>query len=230
MNDTIKALGTITGHEFADTETAMLALTHSSYAKEHWAKGRDNERLEFLGDAVLELAVSRWLFDNCPCMPEGDMSFSRQRLVRAESLYAAAKSIGLEKLIRMASSTEKTGGRENVSIVSDAFEAVIAAIYLDGGYEEAASFIERTVLSSVKETGALKQKDAKSELQETAAKLHMGSVCYELLSEEGPDSNNVITFTVRVLVDGQERGTGTGTSKKAAEQLAASQALESFHS
>lgn len=227
--DTVEELENITGYRFNDSAVALQALTHSSYAETHHMMHNDNERLEFLGDAVLELSVSDFLFASFPDLREGEMTRSRSCLVREESLYAAAKRMGLDRVIRMNEGEEKIGGREKPSIVSDAYEAVIAAIYLDGGYHEADSFIKRTLLSQLKEEDLKPKKDPKSLLQEKVqSKSKTAKIVYDLLETSGPDHRK--SFKMRVCVDGIAFGEGIGYSKLEASENAAAEALLKMYS
>lgn len=220
----IDELGIICGYSFNNADIGLQALTHSSYAKTHHMPEKDNERLEFLGDAVLELSVSRYLYTSFPALREGEMTRSRSCLVREESLFAAAKKMGLDRIIRMNEAEEKIGGREKPSIVSDAYEAVIAAIYLDGGYEAADSFIQRTLLSDLKEEDLKPKKDPKTVLQETVqSRIKKAKITYELLEASGPDHNK--SFRMQVCIDGVPYGEGTGHSKLEAGEMAATAAL-----
>lgn len=224
MQDIIKELSIISGYSFYDSRIGLQALTHSSYAQSHGLQKNDNERLEFLGDAVLELAVSRYLFNGYPKMREGEMTRSRSWLVREDSLYKAALRIGLDKLIRLDESEEKIGGRNKPSILSDAYEAIIAAIYTDGGYAPAEDFIFRTLLKDLKEEDILPRKDAKTLLQEFIQSSDSKScITYHLIDTSGPDHKKV--FRMSVSINDVLMGEGTGFSKRSAEEEAASEAL-----
>lgn len=225
MTDLISELSRISGYEFKDRKIGLQALTHSSYAKSRHIPLEDNERLEFLGDAVLELCVSKYLFSQYPNMHEGELTRSRSWLVREDSLYKAAVRMGLNQIIRINEAEEKIGGRGKPSILSDAYEAVIAAIYLDGGYLAADAFICRTLLNELYEEDVLPRKDPKSLLQEQVhSKCKTASIRYDLLEASGPDHKK--TFRVSVSIANEVYGEGVGFSKQAAEESAANVALE----
>lgn len=206
------------GYSFHDRSLLKNALTHSSYANEkHWAYERNNERLEFLGDAVLELTSSDFIFHEHKKDMEGAMTKLRASLVCEQSLAEAARQLGLGRYIRLGKGELSTGGRERDSILSDAFEAVIGAIYLDGGLESASVFIKQYVLSDIEQKKLFY--DSKTILQEMIQNKGTNTLSYELISESGPD--HAKEFTVCCNLDGKPMGTGRGRSKKAAEQKAA---------
>lgn len=207
---------------FRKREYLLQALTHSSYANERKIHNvPDNERLEFLGDAVLELVSSDEIFRKNPKMTEGEMSKLRASLVCEPALAYCARELSLGDYILLGKGEQATGGAQRDSILSDAFEAVIGAIYLDSGFTNAKEFILKHVLNDI-ETKKLFY-DSKTILQELVQAKGQGKVQYEILSEEGPDHNK--TFVVRaVSVDGLVT-TGQGKTKKAAEQEAAYQAI-----
>ena len=209
------------GYPFQNEELLLQALTHSSYANEH-RKGGDNERLEFLGDAVLELASSDFLYHRYPSMPEGKMTRLRARLVCETSLAECARRIGLPSLLRLGHGEDKGGGRERDSVVSDAMEALIGAVYLDGGFAQAARIVNTFVLYDIESRRLFV--DSKTILQEMLQQHMAGSqIVYELLSQEGPAHARV--FRVQVKAGGKVLGTGEGGSKKAAQQQAAYEAV-----
>ncbi|MBR5420034.1 MAG: ribonuclease III [Lachnospiraceae bacterium] len=199
------------------------ALTHSSYAHERRInKVECNERLEFLGDAVLELISSKYLFARYPRMPEGDLSRLRASLVCEPALAECAQRLGLGSLLYLGKGEEAGGGREKASVTSDACEALIGAIFLDGGMEEAARFVERELL---KDSDAhVREKDPKTALQEMIQAGGGGSVEYRLLREEGPEHDK--RFYVEVSIRGEACGEGVGKNKKSAEKDAAAKALK----
>ncbi len=221
------ALEAALGYQFQNGAFLERALTHSSFYKSE--KGRrepkDNERMEFLGDAVLELCVSEELFFRFPHMQEGQMSKSRASIVCESALFEAAKGVGLGDYLLLSHGEEQGGGREKPSILSDAFEAVIAAIYLDGGWEPAKAFVHRNVLPLLDFTAHPElEKDYKTRLQELVHhKTHGKQVTYRLLNEQGPDHKKV--FTMAVVLDDEVLGTGEGNSKQSAGQAAAADAL-----
>lgn len=210
------------GYCFRDKRLLRQALTHSSYANEQKInKSEDYERLEFLGDAVLELVSSDYIFRAHPDMPEGKMTKYRSSIVCEPALAFCARQIGLEKYMLLGKGEEATGGRGRDSIISDVMEATIGAIYVDSGMEEAKAFIQRFVLSDLEHKQLFY--DAKTILQEEVQKENKGTLHYELVREEGPEHDK--TFLVEAMVGDVKVGTGTGHSKKAAEQQAAYEAL-----
>ena len=212
------------GYRFRSPELLETALTHSSYANEHRESGTDyNERLEFLGDSVLGMIAAEHLFRNELNMPEGKMSRYRAELVCERSLAAVADEIGLGRLLRLGKGEESGGGRERPSIKADAVEAVLAAIYLDGGMEPAVRFVERFVLSRM-QAAEQENHDWKTELQEVLQKEGPTDIEYVLEGESGPDHDK--RFVMAVKWHGEVVGSGEGRSKKQAEQLAAKVALE----
>lgn len=205
-------------YHFKNRDLLITALTHSSYANEAKAPTKYNERLEFLGDSVLSLVVANYLFRHST-RPEGELSRMRASLVSEEALFQFAKEIDLGAYLRLGRGEELGGGRERPSVVSDAFEAVIAALYLDGGMEAARSFI----LPFITE-GKTAEEDYKTRLQEVVQQDPSAVLKYEVTGESGPDHNK--QFTVCVWRNGQLLAEGRGRSKKAAEQHAAKVALE----
>ena len=203
------------------------ALTHSSYANENRACGMDsNERLEFLGDSVLGLTVADYLFRNYPELPEGKMTRVRAELVCEHTLHEVACALNLGNYIRLGKGEEHTGGRQRTSILADCVEAIVAAMYLDGGMEPARAFIYTYILSGLKEMPAGHNTDYKTELQELVQQENGRKLSYELVGSSGPDHRK--TFTVQVSVDGKVLGKGEGHTKKEAEQTAAMYALEAL--
>lgn len=217
-------LENILGYKFKNKKLLLTALTHSSYANENRKEKLEyNERLEFLGDSVLGMVVAEHLFRSFPNMPEGQMSRMRAELVCEQSLEKAARQLGLGRCLRLGRGEEQNGGRERKSILADATESVIAAVYLDGGKDAAAQVINRFVLSKI-ETGTYVIEDYKTSLQEFVQKKSGQVLKYELIGESGPDHNKV--FSAAVFLNGERAGEGTGRNKKEAEQMAARQALE----
>ena len=210
------------GYRFSDMTLLEHAMVHRSYANEtEMPPLSDNERLEFLGDAVLEIAVSDYLYRERPLLPEGELSKLRASLVCEPTLAVCAKEVGIGDFVRLSHGENSSGGRERKSILSDAFEAVIGAIYLDGGMEPATQFIVERLLSDIEHKQLFF--DSKTKLQELVQGAHDGQISYNLLKEEGPD--HAKSFTVEVCVDEKRIGVGTGHSKKAAEQEAAYRGL-----
>lgn len=215
------------GYRFRNESLLRRAVTHSSWAVEQHRMGEDNERLEYLGDAVLEHLVSRHLFDAHPEMREGALTRLRSSLVCEGALSAAARRLGLGEYVLLSRGEEQCGGRNKESILSDAFEAVLAAVYLDGGLEEAQKLVQRYVLPAETLENRSSSKDSKTAFQELIHADHKGrAIRYELVSEFGPDHKKL--FTMRVLVDEEEWGVGSGPSKQAAGQAAAQMAMERF--
>ncbi len=210
------------GHKFTNIAYLERALTHSSYSG--GKNNGSNERLEFLGDAVLQIVVSQYLFKNMTTVPEGGLTKLRASIVCENSLYSFAKRIDLGKFIFLGKGEEMTGGRDRRSILADAFEAVIAAIFLDGGMEEADRFIMRFVPSiEALKSGKVKLGDYKTILQEIIQQNPEEHVSYEVTDEEGESHHKL--FTADVLLNGQVIGSGKGQSKKEAEQAAAREAI-----
>ena len=210
------------GYTFATKELLVQALTHSSYANERRINKVNNyERLEFLGDAVLELVSSEFLFEKHPQLPEGDLTKMRASMVCEPALAFCARDIRLEEFILLGKGEESTGGRQRDSITSDVMEAVIGAIYLDGGMTPARAYIDRFILSDLEHKRLFY--DSKSNLQEVVQGKLKKDLEYELLDVQGPEHNQ--TFRVQVRMGQEILGTGEGHTKKAAEQQAAYKAL-----
>ena len=221
----LQALEERLGYTFSDLSLLDAALTHTSYVKGDGKAHEHNERLEFLGDAVLELCVSEYLYRNFPKLNEGVMTRARAASVCEGALHLVALQLELGHCLRLSRGEEHSGGREKPSILADGVEAVIGAIYLDGGLEAARRFVlsmtENQIRTAVQNVDA---KDYKTQLQEYVQKLHKGNVTYELLNTSGPDHQKV--FYMRALVAGEPMGTGQGGSKQEAGQAAARQTLE----
>lgn len=210
-------------YKFNNPELLRTALTHSSYANE--GRGlRSNERLEFLGDSVLSIVVSEYLFELFRNKQEGDLTKLRASLVCEKTLAEFARSISLGDHILLGRGEQNTGGRNRPSILSDAFEAVIAAIFLDGGMEAAKDFVLSFIIEELKKPAARSSSDYKTTLQEIVQQNGEEKLEYVLVGESGPDHNK--RFTVEVHLNSNVIGKGSGRSKKAAEQQAAHQALE----
>lgn len=210
------------GYCFQDSSLLMQALTHSSYANEHHlGKRADNERLEFLGDAVLEIVSSEFLFHRYPEYPEGELTRMRASMVCEPTLAFCTRDLKLGKYLRLGKGEAQTGGRERKSILSDALEAVIGAIYLDGGFANAKEFIMKFVLNDLDNRQLFY--DSKTILQETVQANFKGGLTYRLIDEKGPDHNK--SFSSAVYIGDKRYGTGEGKTKKAAEQEAAYQSI-----
>ena len=213
-------------YHFKDPKLLELALTHSSYAHEHFnGKNQNNERLEFLGDAVLELVSSDYLYSHHEKYPEGELTKLRASIVCEPTLTLCAKSISLGDYLRLGKGEESTGGRTRASIISDAMEAVIGAIYLDGGFTSAKEFVTNFILNDLDRKKLFF--DSKTILQEIVQRDFTELLSYELISEEGPDHNK--QFHVRAMIGTVAYGEGTGHTKKEAQQVAAYQTILMLH-
>ena len=220
----IKDLEAALGYKFQNITLLQNALTHSSYANERWHNSLlSNERLEFLGDSILGMAVAEYLFKQFPDRPEGDLTRMRADMVCETSLAAIASRLKLGEHLLLGHGEERFGGRSRASILADAVESVIAASFLDGGMEAAKGIIQRFVLCNVPAT-KLQNVDHKTALQELVQQKRNQTLCYRLVGESGPDHDKV--FTAQVLLNDNVVGEGTGSSKKRAEQDAARAALE----
>ena len=219
----LQELQKIIGYSFHDISLLEKAMTHSSYINEHHLEKKDcNERLEFLGDAVLEIVSSEFLYFNYPNEPEGKLTRMRASIVCEPTLDFCARTFGLQEYLILGRGEEATGGRKRASLVSDALEALIGAIYLDGGFGPAKTFIHSFVLNDLSQKKLFY--DSKTILQEIVQKEEgSGHLTYQLIGETGPDHDKL--FHVRVLYDEREIGTGSGHTKKSAEQQAAYQAI-----
>ncbi len=212
----------VIGYTFRDKALITQAFTHSSFVNEQKiGKRPDYERLEFLGDAVLEMISSAFLFRKYPDKKEGEMSKMRASLVCEGALAYDANALNLKNYIQLGKGEEATGGRNKESIIADVMEAVIGALFLDGGIEESKRFIDAYILTN--EEAVQMFSDSKSHLQELAQGENLGEVRYEICGESGPEHDKI--FEVRVYVGDENLGEGTGKTKKAAEQQAAYKAL-----
>lgn len=212
-------------YNFNNKKLLQQALTHSSYANEHRGSNiKHNERLEFLGDAVLSIVVADYIYANCPDLPEGELTKLRSALVCEKALYKFGKMIKLGSFLYFSKGEKNGGGADRPSIVADAFEAVIAAIYLDGGMEPAKKHILRFVVPEINNQNQKPFKDYKTTLQEIVQKNPGEKIEYILTSESGPDHNKHFVFEVHL--NSNVIGKGGGRSKKEAEQNAAREALE----
>ncbi|MEK3887007.1 ribonuclease III [Bacillus sp. FSL K6-3431] len=220
----LKEFQTKIGIEFQNEQLLMKAFTHSSYVNEHRKKPHeDNERLEFLGDAVLELTVSQYLFLKYPLMSEGELTKLRAAIVCEPSLVMFANELEFGETVLLGKGEEMTGGRTRPALLADAFEAFIGALYLDQGLETTTAFLEKTVYPKV-DTGAFSHvMDFKSQLQENIQRDGIGALEYKILKEEGPAHSRI--FVSQVILNNEVLGEGSGKSKKEAEQHAAQMAL-----
>ena len=218
----MKTLEERLGYQFKNRSLLENALTHSSYANEHRDLGiSSNERLEFLGDSVLGMVVADHLYREHPNMPEGELTRTRAAMVCEGSLFEVARGLELGKYLRLGKGEDSGGGRERPSILADATEAVLAAVYLDGGIAQARRLIRTLILGNEEEMSA--SRDYKTALQELIQKTSGQRLTYRLVGEEGPD--HAKRFSVEVELNGVTVGAGEGRTKKAAEQNAAKAAI-----
>ena len=215
------------GYVFRDKTLLETALSHSSYANERHGVN-SNERLEFLGDAVLGFCAAKNICRLYPTMPEGEMTRLRAELVCEASLHHVAEALGLSEYIRLGRNEECNGGRQRVSILADSVEAIIAAMYLDGGLEPAERFIEERILKDVRAGHRPVRTDYKTQLQEILQRKGGIAPSYAIVGESGPDHNK--SFVARVMLHDGAYAEGTGKSKKEAEQAAAKAALQTLQS
>ena len=214
------------GYTFRDRALLEKALTHSSYANENRGRGLEsNERLEFLGDSVLGMVTADYLYRTHPDLPEGDLTRTRAALVCEGSLVVVAKALELGSYLKLGKGEDACGGRERPSIQADAVEAVIAAIYLDGGIGSARKFIQHFILDQEGERAV--SRDYKTTLQELVQRTPGSTIAYRLVKETGPD--HCLVFVMEVSVGGAPAGQGEGRSKKEAEQKAAKAAIEKLN-
>ncbi len=229
LNEKISEFEKEIGYTFKNKDNAVLALTHSSYANENkHEKVQSNERLEFLGDAVLNIVISESIYTRHSELAEGDMTKVRANIVCEATLIKCSENLHIGDYLLLGKGEELTGGRSRISILSDAFEAIIGAIYIDGGMDKAREFIFRNmhhiIEDAVKGTLFL---DFKTQLQEMVQKGNDCRIVYEIIDEKGPDHNKV--FVTQVKVNNEVMGSGTGKSKKEAEQNAAKSAIEKLN-
>ncbi len=222
MSPELRGLEQLLGHRFRDHDLLRLALTHRSFANER-GLAEQNERLEFLGDAVLGLVTASMLFEDYPDFPEGELSRRKSSLVSEASLANVADDLGLGDLLRLGIGEDRSGGRTKPSLLSNALEAVFGAVYLDAGLSAARTVIAPLLRREMERTTDWDRRDPKTKLQELVQSQGMRVPRYRMVDEEGPD--HAKTFTVECRIDGQTVGLGQGTSKKAAEQEAAREAL-----
>jgi ribonuclease-3 len=214
------------GYTFSDVQLLTQALTHSSHANEKSRSEGDNEQLEFLGDSVLGFLVSDYLFRAHPSLTEGQLSRLKGFFVSSANLVKYAEKIHLGRYLQLGKGEEKTGGRSKQALLVDALEAVLGAIYLDGGIEQARRMMLRFLEPQMEDVGVSERQltDFKTELQEQLQARQLGHAEYNIASEEGPDHQKL--FTVEVVIDRESVARGVGLTKKAAEQAAARHALE----
>ena len=220
----IKDLEVAIGYRFQNIQLLQNALTHSSYANERWHNSLlSNERLEFLGDSVLGMLVAEYLYHNFPNRPEGELTRMRADMVCEQTLAAAADRIGIGGHLLLGHGEEQGGGRKRNSILADAMESVIAACFLDGGMEAALKVVQQFILVEVP-VNRLHNMDYKTKLQELVQQKKNQTLSYRLAGQSGPDHDK--KFDVEVSLNGSVVGTGSGSSKKRAEQMAARSAIE----
>ncbi len=220
----MKSLETKLNYKFNNTDLLKSALIHSSFANEVRGNTHSNERLEFLGDSILSIIVADHIYHYYPNMPEGELTKLRASLVCEKSLCALSRELGIGEFLMLGKGEDKNGGRERDSILADAFEAVLAAIYLDGGMTAAKKHILNTVLRDLEHHNDDLFKDYKTTLQEIIQRNPEEAISYILIDESGPDHDK--QFTVEVRLNSNVIGIGTGKNKKTAEQMAAKQALK----
>ncbi|MDZ4723763.1 MAG: ribonuclease III [candidate division Zixibacteria bacterium] len=219
----------ILGYHFSDPRLLMLGLTHRSVVRVTETEEVSNERLEFLGDSVLGMVIAEMLYRDYPEMAEGQLTKFKAMLVNEATLAGMAKASGLNQFIRLSPEEDRTGGRERASIISDSFEAVIGAVYLDGGHQAASVVIDRLIYANKENIiSDSSQRNYKGELLEMSQSRGEGAPRYDVVSEEGPDHEKI--FYVAVTIAGEQIGEGSGLSKKEAEQKAASAALQRYTS
>ncbi len=216
------------GYRFTNKNLLLLALTHSSYANENKkCSHENNERLEFLGDAVLDMVVSEYMYRKFPDMPEGELTKLRAAVVCETSLADLSRKLGVGRNLLLGKGEESTGGRNRDSILADAFEAIIGAVCIDGNIDAASKYIMGFMEDCIAQTKTnFRNLDCKTHLQEMIQKISKVPLQYVIVDEKGPDHNKV--FVAQVLHDGKILGQGSGKSKKEAEQNAANAALDSM--
>jgi len=226
--DSIHNLELSIDYIYRNRKNAVQAITHSSYAYEHRKEGLfSNERLEFLGDSVLNFIITNRLFKETSDMPEGEMSKLRASVVSEVSLSQCARKLKIGEVLLLGKGEEMMGGRERISILADAMEAIIGSIYLDGGIKAVEAFIDKHLHENyIKAIGGTLLCDYKTKLQEEVQKNTSINIQYSVIHEKGPDHNKV--FTSAVLINGNSMGKGNGKTKKEAEQNAAKNALEKW--
>ncbi len=210
-------------YKFKDRSLLLLAFTHRSYINENREIDRHNERLEFLGDAVLGLLISNYLYRYLPSTPEGDLSYLRSRLVEASACVTYVQKLDVNHHILLGKGERMNNSRGRDSILADLFEAIIGAIYLDGGVDAASHFLFKNFSKEIEQILSTPEENWKATLQDYCQKEYQEPPTYEVIDESGPDHSK--TFLVRVLVNGEEMGMGKGKSKKIAQQEAAQKAL-----
>jgi len=213
---------------FSDKQLLKQAFTHSSYVNEHQKNHlSDNERLEFLGDAVLELATSDYLYNECKQMSEGELTKLRASIVCEESLYRFAEILGLRQYVLLGKGEERTGGRNRQALLADIFESFLGALYLDQGMDACQAFLERRIFPHIETDAFSHVMDYKTKLQEVIQSERGNTLEYRIIEEKGPAHRK--EFLAEVIVNGKKCTRGTGNSKKSAEQFAAKQMLDELN-
>lgn len=215
----IPEIETVIGYKFQNKSLLIKAFTHRSFINEQRESLKHNERLEFLGDSILGLLISDYLFRHLPNTPEGELSSLRSRLVEGTACMGYMQKIGIGKYLLLGKGERLNDGRGRDSILADLFEAIIGAIYLDGGIEAARSFILKNIASEIEDTIHMPASNWKALLQECSQKTFQKAPLYQLIDETGPDHSKV--FCIAVIINGKEYGRGNGASKKEAQQAAA---------
>ncbi|MEJ8302505.1 ribonuclease III [Saccharibacillus sacchari] len=227
MSGDLKQLQHKLGVQFADKPLLKQAFTHASYVNEHrFSQHHDNERLEFLGDAVLELTVSEFLYNRFPGRPEGELTKLRAAIVCEPSLVKFAEALNFGAYVLLGKGEELTGGRSRPALLADVFESFVGALYLDQGLESVRGFLDRNVFPQVAWDGKLQMSDFKTELQELTQHHNLGVLEYRIVEERGPAHER--EFVSEVYMGERSLGRGNGRSKKEAEQQAAAAALETL--
>lgn len=221
--ETASSLNERLGLSFSNFSLLITALTHRSYANEHQNGSEDNERLEFLGDAVVDLIVGEWAYRNFPELPEGDLTKVRAKLVRNENLAKFSQQIDLGRALRLGQGEKATGGRHRESVLGSTFEALLGAIYLDKDFEAVKKFV-LPFIEPARDTILEEISDPKSQLQEQVQALKIGPFLYRVINTSGPDHAKV--YEVEVEINGKVMGRGSGSSKANAEREAARDALK----
>lgn len=223
----LETLEKVIGYQFKNPDLLFRALTHRSYLNEHREKNfASNERIEFLGDAVLELVISQKIFTDYPNLPEGDLTALRSKIVCTKNLALIAKEIDLGKNLMLSRGEDEGGGRNNQTLLANCLEAIIGAIYLDGGLESSTNFIQDHFYSRIPEIFNQNLKDAKSLFQEIAQEKERITPIYKVMEEQGPDHSKI--FTVGVMIENRLIAKAQGHSKQEAEENAAKLALENY--
>ena len=220
----IPAVETVLGYRFTDRLLLVQSLKHRSYSQEVDGDVElSNERLEFLGDSVLNLIISHHLFVTNPALQEGELTKQKSTLVSKSAAFIAGRAIGIDRFLLLSGAEEESGGRNRDSIIADTYEAIVGAIFLDGGLQAARNFISRSILINEGQVLEEVQTNYKSLILELSQAHKLGHPVYKTVSEEGPDHEKI--FTVEVLIRGETYGTGVGKSKKSAQQMAAHEGL-----